>query len=91
MCIYHELTNEQQTTLQAIFVDPPRSDISWSDILSLLQAIAEMSNGQVWHSEDRVCIALGRRSELVGVFHRLNETGYASPYTIKEIRRLLTE
>lgn len=79
------LNNKQSQTLRAIFENPVRANIEWSDIESLLHACgAELSEGR----GSRVRIALnGVRS----VFHRPHPQKETDKGAIKSMRTFLTE
>jgi len=72
-------------TFQAVFEDPVRSNIAWTDIESMLRAHgAELSEGQ----GSRVRIALrGVRA----VFHRPHPQKETDKGAVKSMRRFLTE
>ncbi|MFN2455744.1 MAG: type II toxin-antitoxin system HicA family toxin [Pyrinomonadaceae bacterium] len=71
--------------MEAIFENPVRSNIAWSDIEKLLQALdAELSEG----SGSRVRIALkGVRA----VFHRPHPQKETDKGALMSVRRFLTE
>jgi hypothetical protein len=71
--------------LVAIFTDPVRSDIAWTDIENLLAACgAEISEGR----GSRVRVALhGVRA----VFHRPHPRGETDKGAVKSVRRFLRE
>ena len=77
------MNKKNKKTLAAIFEDPLRSDILWSDIESLLYALgAEISEGK----GSRVRIALkGVRA----VFHRPHPRRMTDKGSVKSIRRFL--
>lgn len=78
------MNNRQQRTLDAIFSNPVRSDIEWSSIEKLLEALgAEISEG----SGSRVRIALG---DVRGVFHRPHPERVTDKGAVKAVRDLLT-
>jgi HicA toxin of bacterial toxin-antitoxin, len=72
-------------TLEAIFENPVRSNIAWSDIEKMLQALgAELSEG----SGSRIRIALkGVRA----VFHRPHPQKETDKGALMSMRRFLTE
>jgi hypothetical protein len=72
-------------TLEAIFVDPVKANINWSDVESLLRASgAEISQG----SGSRVRIAL---NGVRAVFHRPRPRKETDRGAVKSMRRFLTE
>jgi hypothetical protein len=75
----------RERTLQAIFADPVRSNINWSDIETLLRHLgAEITEGR----GSRVRIALrGARA----VFHRPHPRKETDKGAVKSMRRFLTE
>ena len=77
------MNNKNKRTLAAIFEDPLRSDILWSNIKSLLYALgAEISEGK----GSRVRIAFkGVRA----VFHRPHPRRVTDKGSVKSIRRFL--
>jgi len=79
------MNTRQRQTLQAIFFDPVRSNILWSDIESLLRACkAEISEG----NGSRVRIAL---NGVRAVFHRPHPQKETDKGAVKSVRRFLTE
>ncbi len=79
------LTSKHQKTLQAVFANPVRSNIHWSDIESLLAACgAEISEG----NGSRVRIAL---NGVRAVFHRPHPQKETDKGTVASLRRFLTE
>jgi hypothetical protein len=79
------MNKKHQRTLQAIFEDPVKSGILWSDIERLLVALgAEISEGR----GSRVRIALrGVRA----VFHRPHPRKETDRGAVVSMRRFLTE
>jgi hypothetical protein len=72
-------------TLRAIFADPVRSNIRWSDIESLLLSLgAEISEG----SGSRVRVVL---SGIRAVFHRPHPKKETDKGAVKSVRRFLVE
>lgn len=72
-------------TLKAIFADPVRSNIRWSDIETMLVARgADISEG----SGSRVRIAL---NGVRAVFHRPHPKKETDKGAVKSMRRFLTE
>jgi ABC-type sugar transport system ATPase subunit len=76
---------KQRKTLEAIFENPVKTSIAWSDIERLLEALgAELSEG----SGSRVRIALrGVRA----VFHRPHPQKETDKGAVMSMRRFLTE
>lgn len=72
-------------TLQAIFEDPVRSNIRWSDIEKLLLALgAELSEGK----GSRIRVFL---SGVRAVFHRPHPRKETDKGAVKSLRRFLSE
>lgn len=79
------LNSKHQKTLNAIFENPVKSNISWNDIESMLIALgAEVSEG----AGSRVKVAL---NEIKAVFHRPHPEKETDKGAIKSVRRFLTE
>ena len=79
------MNKKQRRTLQKIFEEPVRSDISWNDIESLLKALgADISEGK----GSRVRIAL---ENVRAVFHRPHPERVTSKAAIRSVRRFLFE
>jgi hypothetical protein len=77
--------SKHENTLKAIFADPVRASINWSDIESLLGYLgAEISQG----SGSRVRIVL---SGVRAVFHRPHPRKKTDKGAVKSMRRFLTE
>jgi hypothetical protein len=76
---------KHRKTLEAIFENPVKSNVAWSDIVKMLEAIgAELSEG----SGSRVRIALrGVRA----VFHRPHPQKETDKGALMSMRRFLTE
>ncbi|GJE56385.1 hypothetical protein EKPJFOCH_2889 [Methylobacterium thuringiense] len=83
---YHfRVKGRHRPTLAAIFADPVRSGIVWSDIEALLQACgAEVEEGR----GSRVRIAL---NGVRAVFHRPHPQKETDKGAVKSVRRFLTE
>jgi hypothetical protein len=76
---------KHERTLAAIFADPVRASINWSDIESLLRHLgAEMSEGD----GSRVRIAL---NGVRAVFHRPHPRKETDKGAVKSMRRFLVE
>ena len=74
-----------QKTLALIFENPVRSDVNWTDIMSLLQHLgAEISEGK----GSRVRIAL---NGIRAVFHRPHPGKETDNGALKSMRRFLAE
>ena len=72
-------------TWQAVFADPVRANINWSDIEAMLRSYgAEISEG----SGSRVRMAL---NGVRAVFHRPHPQKETDKGAIKSMRRFLTE
>ncbi len=80
-----ELNSKHRKTLNAIFENPIKSDIPWSDIETMLIALgAEVSEG----AGSRVRIAL---NEIRAVFHRPHPEKETHKGAVKSVRRFLIE
>jgi ABC-type sugar transport system ATPase subunit len=79
------VAKKHHKTLQAIYENPVRSNVAWSDIEKMLEALgAELSEG----SGSRVRIALrGVRA----VFHRPHPQKETDKGALMSMRRFLTE
>ncbi|MGI9305103.1 MAG: type II toxin-antitoxin system HicA family toxin [Gammaproteobacteria bacterium] len=79
------LSRKHQRSLAAVFAEPTRGSIAWTDIEALLTALgAEVTQGR----GSRVRIALhGRRA----VFHRPHPQKETDKGAVKSMRRFLTE
>ena len=76
---------KHRRTLQAVFEDPVRSNISWRDIEGMLEAVgAEISEG----AGSRVRIAM---NDVRAVFHRPHPQKETDKGAVKSMRRFLTE
>ena len=80
-----KLGGRHRTTLAAIFADPVRSGVVWSDIESLMSACgAEITEGR----GSRIRVALhGVRA----VFHRPHPQKERDKVAVKSVRRFLIE
>ena len=80
-----ELNSKHRKTLNAIFENPIKSNIPWSDIETMLIALgAEVSEG----AGSRVRIAL---NEIRAVFHRPHPQKETDKGAVKSVRRFLIE
>lgn len=80
-----ELHSKHQKTLDAIFQDPIRSNISWNDIESMLIALgAEVSEGR----GSRVRFAL---NDIRATFHRPHPEKETDKGAVKSMHRFLLE
>ena len=80
-----ELNSKHRKTLNAIFENPIKSNIPWSDIETMLIALgAEVSEG----AGSRVRIAL---NEIRAVFHRPHPEKETDKGAVKSVRRFLIE
>lgn len=76
---------KHRRTLEAVFAEPVRANISWRDIESMLKALgAEISEG----SGSRVRIAF---SGVRAVFHRPHPQTETDKGAVKSVRRFLNE
>ena len=79
------MNKKQRRTLQKIFEEPVRPDISWNDIESLFKALgADITEGK----GSRVRIGL---QDVRAVFHRPNPERVTDKGTVKSVRRFLLE
>ncbi len=79
------MKSKHRKILQAIFTDPVRSNILWTDIENLLKALgAEVSEGE----GSRVRIAL---NNVRAVFHRPHPRKETDKGAVKSMRRFLAE
>ncbi|MFA7236309.1 MAG: type II toxin-antitoxin system HicA family toxin [Phycisphaeraceae bacterium] len=77
--------SKHDQTLKAIFADPVRSSIRWSDIEAMLKSVgAEISEG----NGSRVRIAL---NGVRAVFHRPHPQKETDKGAVKSMRRFLAE
>ncbi len=80
-----KLGRTHRRTLQALFENPVRSNIAWSDIEKLLVALgADLSEGR----GSRVRIHLNR---IRAVFHRPHPRKETEKGAVKSMRRFLVE
>ncbi len=80
-----KLSSKQRKTLGAIFEDPVRSNVAWSDVEMLLVALgAETSEGR----GSRVRVYL---SGVRAVFHRPHPQKETDKGALKSVRRFLVE
>jgi hypothetical protein len=80
-----QLSRKHRKTLRAIFEDPARSDLAWTDIETLLVALgAELHEGR----GSRVRIYL---NEIRAVFHRPHPQKETDKGALKSMSRFLTE
>ncbi len=80
-----KLSSKQTKTIGAIFEEPIRSDVEWTDIETLLRGLgAELSEGR--GSRIRVYLR-GVRA----VFHRPHPRKVTDKGALKSVRRFLTE
>ena len=78
-----KLSGKHRVTLEAIFADPVRSSVSWSDVKSLFRACgAEISEGQGFR------VALNGVRAMKYRPHPRKETDKGA---LKSVRRFLTE
>ncbi|MDF5730539.1 MAG: type II toxin-antitoxin system HicA family toxin [Rhizonema sp. PD38] len=79
------LNSKHQKTLNAIFENPVKSNISWNDIENMLIALgAEVSEG----AGSRVIVVL---NGIRAVFHRPHPEKEADKGAVKSVRRFLAE
>ncbi len=79
------MRSKHRATLKAIFVDPARSNILWSDIEAMLVAAgAEIGQGR----GSRVRVSL---NDVDAVFHRPHPRKETDKGAVKSVRRFLVE
>ena len=79
------LNSKHQKTLEAIFENPLKSNISWNDIENMLIALgAEVSEG----AGSRVIVVF---NGIRAVFHRPHPEKEADKGAVKSVRRFLAE
>ena len=79
------MNRKHKRTLAAIFEDPVRSGIAWTDIEALLKALgAELSEGR----GSRARVAL---NGVRAVFHRPHPEKETDKGAVKSVRRFLAE
>lgn len=79
------LSSKHRKTLAAVFEDPVRSNVAWSDVEALLRALgAEVSEGR----DSRVRVYLGG---VRAVFHRPHPEKETDKGALKSVRRFLRE
>ena len=79
------MNKKHQKTLEAIFANPVRANISWKNIESLFLALgAEISEG----SGSRVRVAL---NGVRAIFHRPHPQKETKKGAVKSVRRFLQE
>ncbi len=77
------MSTKQRKAIKAIFENPVRSDVKWTDIEALFRALgAEISEG----SGSRVRIAL---NSVKAVFHRPHPKRVTDKGALKSVRRFL--
>ena len=80
-----KLSSKHRATLEAIFTDPIRSNVLWSDIERLLKALgAELTEGR----GSRIRIYL---NGVRAVFHRPHSKKETEKGALKSMRRFLNE
>ena len=80
-----KLSSKHRRTLRALFEDPVRSNVKWTDIEKLLRALgAELTEG----SGSRVRIYL---SGVRAVFHRPHPEPDTDKGALKSMRRFLSQ
>ena len=85
MISYVKLNRKHRKTLRDIYTDPLLSNILWSDIESLLEALgAEISEGR----GSRVRVAL---NGVRAVFHRPHPEKETDKGAVRSVRRFLQE
>jgi hypothetical protein len=93
MCIYSELTAQQQATVTAIFADMPRSDISWQSVLDLFKGLINIDglNGSVDVSAGIIRVVIKFKGEsIVGILPCPDEMGCVGSYMIEDLRDILS-
>lgn len=91
MCIYFgDLPDDQQATVDAIFEDPPRSDIPWFKVLNIFETLVIALGGTTGRFGDFICIGLGSEAEIGGVFPCLSDQECVSCQMIGYLREYLS-
>lgn len=86
MCIpFDELNDDHQATISAIFEDPARSDILWTDILTLFEAISN----NVLKADGFIYVSLRDVSGGVGIFPYLAGQRYFGRHMVENLREYL--
>jgi HicA toxin of bacterial toxin-antitoxin, len=81
--VSNTVNNKNRQTLQLIFLDPPRSDLRWNDVESLLKALdARLSEGR----GSRIRVSL---NGVDAVFHRPLPQPVTDKGALKAVRRFL--
>jgi hypothetical protein len=79
------MNQKHRRTLEAVFEEPVRSNISWRDIEAMLKAAdAEITEG----AGSRIRVAL---NSVRAVFHRLHPQKETDKGAVRSVRRFLTE
>ena len=80
-----KVSGRHRATLEAVFADPVRFGIAWSDIEALLRALgAHLEEGR--GSRGRVAL-----HDVLAVFHRPHPQKETDKGAVKSVRRLLIE
>ena len=80
-----KISSKHQATLRAVFSDPVKSNVLWSDIEKLLKAIgADISEGK----GSRIRIHL---NDVRAVFHRPHPKKETDKGALKSMRRFMVE
>lgn len=78
------MTSRHLRTLAAVFEDPVRANILWSDIESMLRSLGA---GIQERAGSRIAVKLGGRTV---IFHRPHPAKEANRYLVRDVRALLT-
>jgi hypothetical protein len=79
------MNKKHRRTLEAVFEDPVRSNLSWRDIEAMFKA----SGAEISEREgSRICVAF---HDVRAVFHRPHPRKEASKATIVDVREFLSK
>ena len=79
------MNSRQRETLAAIFAEPTRADVAWSDIVSLFKGLgAEVTEGR----GSRVRVAL---NGVLAVFHRPHPQKETNKGAVRAVRDFLVQ
>ena len=80
-----KLNKKQATILEKLYEKPTRSDIKWTDIISLLKAC----NAEIYQRKgSRVCVKLGNQR---GVFHAPHPQKETVKGAVEDVREFLRQ
>lgn len=90
MCIsFDELPDEYKATVRAIFSEPPRSNIAWAEVSSLL---INALNGEVYKTESftHIVVKLSVNNKPLLQLPYPEPRGFVKPYMIQHLRSYLS-